>query len=288
MGDVSPDLIYIADTYGVYQEDYFADNLKGDRSSLIYGGLSETDLLKIEKKLRKYMTLIAEFNSLASPTSTDVRGRLEGLTGISWSGWIGRYFVDLTQGKEVPEWLVINYEKQYGEKWEFRGPGIAFVSEDDQVMILLQGLDIGSGGIAFSLEKSFEQEFSVQEPIPYYYWFEFVQPEKNTETIASYHLDVTESGLSKLKQIGLETTFPAIVRKKTDDFTSYYFASDFADNNKVPQWWQYWGIDIWKKWTTLDIKGQTDFFYWHGYVPIMKKILADIKLQQAQVGKTQY
>lgn len=282
----SPDLVYIADTYGVYQDDYLTANQQGNRSPLIYGGLSASDMSKIRNALHDGNTLIAESNSLASPTSTEVRSQLEALMGIHWSGWMGRYFVDLTKDKEVPTWLVANYEKQYGAKWDFQGSGIALVSDKDQVVILQQGLDIGKGDVSFSLEKPYEQEFRVGASIPYYYWFEFVQPGKDTEAIASYNLDLTETGSQKLQKIGLKSSFPAIVRKKTDQFSSYYFAGDFADNNKVPSWWQYWGLDLFEKWTNLNVKGQPDAFYWRSYVPIMKKILSDIKQQKASVNPT--
>lgn len=285
-GNGSPDLIYIADTYGVYQDDYLKVNLQGNRSGLIYGGLSASDMFKIRNALHNGNTLIAESNSLGSPTSPEVRSELEAMVGIHWNGWMGRYFEDLSKDNEVPTWLIADYEKQYRKKWDFQGPGIALVSDNDQVVILQQGLDIGEGDISFSLEKPYDQEFSVHSPIPYYYWFEFVQPEKETESIASYHLDLTETGLQKLQTIGLKASFPAIVRKKTDSFTSYYFAGDFADNNKVPTWWKYWGLDLFKKWTALNVKGQPDTFYWQGYIPIMKKVLFDIKNQKTSESQT--
>src|SRR5699024_8139221 len=34
------DMIYIADNYGVYEEEYLSENLRGERSQLIYGGMT--------------------------------------------------------------------------------------------------------------------------------------------------------------------------------------------------------------------------------------------------------
>ena len=64
------DIIYIADTYGVYKEDFpwIKKDREGYRSSLIYGGLQMEEWEAITDRLqqKKRSTLIAEFNSLAS------------------------------------------------------------------------------------------------------------------------------------------------------------------------------------------------------------------------------
>lgn len=73
-----PDLIYIADSYGVYQDD-FKEQSAGAKSPLIYGGLSSRELLYIKQNLAG-STLIAEFNTMGSPTSPEVREQLEAIT----------------------------------------------------------------------------------------------------------------------------------------------------------------------------------------------------------------
>lgn len=47
------DFIYIADTYGVYTEDFYEENLRGDRSRLIYGGVELKETETIEEALKK-------------------------------------------------------------------------------------------------------------------------------------------------------------------------------------------------------------------------------------------
>lgn len=39
-----PDLIYLADTYGVYEDDYLKQNPRGTRSELMYGGIGTGEL----------------------------------------------------------------------------------------------------------------------------------------------------------------------------------------------------------------------------------------------------
>ncbi|MGC5326113.1 hypothetical protein ACPW7N_11610 [Brevibacillus sp. SYSU BS000544] len=277
VNEENPDLIYVADTYGVYTDDFLLKNRQGTRSELIYGGLQDQDIMRIKQHLKNGNTLIAEFNTMASPTSSAARKQMEDILSVQWKKWMGRYFQDLTIGVEVPVWLVSNYEKQTGKKWTFTGPGIALLSEGDQVVVLEQGTDFGADNVTFSFEPPYSDEFSIQSAIPYYYWFEFIEPQEGSEVLANYHMDVTSSGKQKLDEIGLSENFPAIVRQKNAMYTSYYFAGDFADNVKVPDWWEIWGIDVLKKWFVKDHKGESDAFYWRGYLPLMKKILADIE-----------
>jgi hypothetical protein len=118
-----PDIVYIADTYGVYKDDYMQKRLSGDLSPKIYGALTSEDILTIRKNLGAGNIFVAEFNTAASPTNLSDRLTLGRLLGIHWAGWIGKYFEDLTEGKEVPNWVVANYESQTRKNWEFFGRG---------------------------------------------------------------------------------------------------------------------------------------------------------------------
>ncbi|WP_289136059.1 hypothetical protein [uncultured Brevibacillus sp.] len=271
-----PQLIYLTDTYGVYSDDFQANNAAGTRSTLIYGGLMDQDVTRIQHNLKKGTTLIAEFNTMASPTSPATRKQMEAILSVEWKKWMGRYFLDLTSGVEVPVWMVNNYEKETGRKWEFTGPGIALVSDADQVVILESGKDFGEGVVELSFAPPYDKEMNVDSSIPYYYWFEFMQPKEGAEVLANYHMDVMPEGKKKLEKLGLTEDFPAIIRHKKTKYTSYYFAGDFADSNKVPEWYKIWGLDLWKKWAVTDYKGDSDAFYWRGYLPMMKKILQDV------------
>ncbi|MGD8192836.1 hypothetical protein ACQCN2_22990 [Brevibacillus ginsengisoli] len=276
-GQNQPQLIYVADTYGVYSDDFLTNNVQGTRSKLLYGGLQDQDVSRIRQNLKNGSTLITEFNSMASPTSLSTRKQMEEIMSVEWKKWMGRYFLDLTPGVEVPVWMVNNYEKQTGHKWNFTGPGIALVSDTDQVVILEQGKDFGDGAVSFSFVSPYDDEMNVHSAIPYYYWFEFMEPTQGSEVLANYHMDVTPEGKRKLEENHLKGDFPAIIRHKSPSYSTYYFAGDFADNNKVPSWWRIWGIDQWKKWFVSDSKGESDAFYWKAYLPLMKKILQDVE-----------
>lgn len=271
----NPELVYITDTYGVYNEDFNKENLTGSRSNIIYGGLELDEVRKIKANLNNN-TIVSEFNTLASPTSEEARSEMEDIFGMKWSGWIGRYFSDLSdKNTEIPVWLIKAYEMQNLKFWDFQGPGFAFVKSDDTVVILSQGKEFTKdlNKIVFT-EKSLV-EFKVKDKVDYYYWFDIVQPTEGTEVIANYNISLTEEGREYLKSYGLQSEFPAILRKDKD-YTAYYFAGDFADNSKIPSLYKLSGLNFLNKITTLKIEGNQEYFYWNVYYPLMKKILLDL------------
>ncbi|WP_461207353.1 hypothetical protein [Clostridium sp. DL1XJH146] len=272
----NPQLIYIADTYGVYEDDYQMDDIKGDRSTLIYGGLDSEELTEVKKSLVDGNTIIGEFNTMASPTDRKEREEIEDIFGVQWSGWIGRYYNDMTEGIEVPNWIIENYEEQHESKWEFNTSGFIFVSEYDEVIVLEKDIHIGKSNLLLEFKEPYKKEFGIKKEIPYYYWFEILEPYEESEVLAEYTLDVTDEGKRILQDKGISLTFPAVVRNNRYIYNSYYFAGDFADNNKVGGVNKVYGIEKVKKIFSLDVKGDTEAFYWKCYVPLMNTILEDI------------
>ncbi len=272
-----PDLIYLADTYGVYQQEYMEEKPRGDRSPLIYGGFSAIDMFRVREFLRNGTTIIGEFNTFATPTSEDMRHQLEEILGVEWKEWMGRYFQDLTRDNEVTRWMVQNYEAQHGRPWVYEGPGYVLASNWDEIVVLESEVDVGNKECLIKVRSEHEEEFDLKRAIPYYYWFEFVRAKEDSEIIADFHLDVTPKGREKLEAIGLYEVFPAITRYQHQDYLAYYFAGDFADHTAVPHFWHFAGLNWIRKHTTMHIKGEANAFFWRGYVPLMKKILEDVR-----------
>lgn len=272
----NPDLIYLADAYGVYSDDLNRKNERGSRSNLIYGGMQIDEVNKL-KSILKDNIIISEFNTLAAPTSDRVRNEIEKIFGITWSGWIGRYFTDLSEDNtEIPLWLINAYEMQYLKRWDFKGPGFAFVRSDDTVIILNLGSDVGKGLNRIGFHERYLEEFQVKNHVNYDYWFDIVEPMPDTEIIAAYQLDLTDAGKEKLNAYGLKSEFPAIIRKK-EGYTSYYFAGDYADNDKIPSRYNLSGIQFLNKISTIRVEGNQDYFYWNVYYPMMKSILNELR-----------
>lgn len=269
------DLIYLADTYGVYREDLMGQNVRGNRSEIIYGGMWDKETDKIISVL-KNNTIIGEFNILASPTEESVRTKMENVFGFEWTGWIGRYFTNLSlDNPEVPYWLINDYENQYNREWNFDGPGFAFVKSDDTVVILNEEMQFGKKLNQIKISEELKTEFKVKNNVKYYYWFEITKEYFDTEVLARYHLDLTEEGEKILLKYGINNDFPAIMRNKKD-YTSYYFAGDFVDNEQIPSRWDAKGICFLNKISTIDIKGNQNYFFYNVYYPMIEKILSDI------------
>ncbi|MCM3216211.1 hypothetical protein M3612_17055 [Niallia taxi] len=264
------DVLYLTDQYGVYEEEFYGSNSLGERSDKLYGGLETKDVNKIENALFQSdnKTLIAEFNTFASPTSDEAREKITTLLNVSWSGWIGRNFSDLN-GDEVPVWVRDNYKEQSGKQWSFTGSGIVLINKDDYIVVL-NNKDLTDTGVEFSTTTKGASVLHKELKSQYDYWFDIIEANDQDGVLAQYTLPVSKAGKKKLKGYNIPSSFPAIVQNTNGQYTSYYFAGDYADEAEVPSLYQTVGFDTWKKYITY-----RKSFYWNTYVPIMKSILKD-------------
>lgn len=266
----SPDLIYVADTYGVYNNDL--EKLPdGERSQQIYGGIELLEWNKVMSTKEEHTTLIGEFNSFASPTDEMTSNVMQQNLNVDWSDWIGRYFNDLNSD-EIPPWLIRNYEEQTKEKWTFNGPGIAFVHTSDQVIILDKGL--ADSLVRFTLTSEGEKKFPKVNPSSYMYWFDIVMPTDDSVVLANYELELSAKAEQQLKEAGLPLVFPAVIHNKEDK--TYYFAGDYAEYpQRVLTKWA--GVHLLFK---LIAKEDTQF-YWQTYTPMLNTILGEVAEERA-------
>lgn len=261
-------VIYLADQYGVYKEEFDNKNQLGKRSEKIHGGLTIEETVKIENTLLAgNKTLIAEFNTFASPTESRAKDKISNLINVSWSGWIGRFFSDLSSD-EVPVWVKENYERT-NEKWSFKGRGIVLVDQNDFIVVL-ESKDLADDGALFRFNDKGKKRFNLANEITYQYWFDIVEARNEDEVLAKYQLPVKKSGLEKLGNYGIPVEFPAVIHHQNRKYNSYYFAGDFADEQEVPAIYQTDLLPFWKK----NVARQSSF-YWMAYVPMMKEILAN-------------
>jgi len=266
--DLRPyDVIYLTDQYGVYKEEFYGQNPLGKHSTKIYGGLQTDEVNQIKKELvkSKGKTLIAEFNTFASPTTESSKAEISNLLNVEWAGWIGRYFSNLNS-TEVPEWVKENYEKQ-NKKWSFTGKGFVFVSKNNYIVVIGEK-DINDKGLLFELTKNGKKHFTQSIDGKYSYWFDIIDAKDEKEILAAYKLPITKQAQETLKGYGIPPSFPAVIYHQNAKYSSYYFSGDFADEADVPGIYQTKGLDAWKK-----SVGSGGSFYWETYVPMMKDIL---------------
>ncbi len=278
-----PDLIYIADTYGVYRDDYMQKRLQGEGSTLLYGGLNNQDYATLQGALGGGNTLIAEFNTAASPTNSRDRELFSRLIGLKWSGWIGNFYENLARDGGVPNWVVLNWESMSKIPWNFFGSGLVLFDDTGKVEVLSQSEDLGRSAMKIIFDTPWDRTIGVHKPISYRYWFEWISADKLVEEVAHYKLDLTPSGKQKLDALGLPDTFPAIVRFKNEQFTSWYFAGDFADLQFSGTTYAMRGIQTIKRLFADDTVDNNSYFFWKVYAPLMDFILKGVEQRRAQL-----
>ncbi len=275
------DLLYVIDTYGVYEEDLASGEAKQaalERSRKLYGGLTIEEARAIQAAQQRGTTIVAEFNSMASPTGPEAAALLEQVVGVRWTRWIGRYFPLLEDRDEVPQWLRDLCQRELNQPWTFAGPGYALVQDDTRCEVLLAGSDSPSIGLTIEPEPAARGEVlrKAVPGTPYTFWFDLVIPGEQTEVLASYRWSLNGPGNDKLRRLGLPQRFPAVTRyRAAGGAPAYYFAGDFGDSTvgggRVPLA----GFVTFRHWIekTRRIPSHQAFYY-RFYVPLMTEILA--------------
>jgi hypothetical protein len=274
------DVLYLADTYGVYWSDY--EQFEGrdwaatEHSPKIFGGLEEQEVEALEFFAAQEKLIIGEFNCFASPTPPDLRERTENIFGVRWTRWVGRYFLDLADEKDVPAWLYRLYQEKYGREWDVEGSGyILCRDESTEFIILKDGEDIRPEGITLEINTAFADGDVMQgvRDSKFNYWFDILTAQPGAEILAEYQMHLTPAGEEKVLEAGLPLRFPAVVRKQ-DGYSAYYLAGDFVDFDKamgppVNRLTLFINRDYYK---TASPGGQGCFF-WHTYFPLVSNIL---------------
>ena len=275
---VGKDLIYLADSYGVYEEDWYGKSSTGDRSEIIYGGMKQEEVSLISEAVQKGSTFIAEFNAFGSPTDDKARQGLYSLLNLEWSGWIGRYFDDLSVNGEVPEWAIRNYEKQYDKKWDFSDQGLIFVKDDDSI-IVIEKEDIGDETVQFSFNENglkWIEDSLVKGSMSYHYWFDIVEPVDEEEVLANYTLDVSQEADGLLEESGIPLSFPAVMKHGN----SFYFAGDYADRDDDSEFYQYKWLPAINRLLMTGDNETLEAFYWKMYMPMMETVLKNLEITE--------
>ncbi|MBW3466742.1 hypothetical protein [Arthrospiribacter ruber] len=282
-------IVYFADTYGVYENDFEDKELSDFRSQKIYGGMDEGDLEVMKAALESEKYVIAEFNTMASPTPLDIRLQMEELVGVKWTGWITRYFdeLDTLINDELPRWMIDSYVKQHAGQWEFTGSGMVFLHERGRIEILEDGLDIGKGVPSIMSDIKNQKRYGIPEIVKYPYWIDVVLVSREFEVISYYDIAPTESGINKLRDMGLPRFFPAAVSKNIgDNGRFYYFSGDFADMKLSSTSHRFYALArLYRLFLHAEDYSQPSSFFWNYYYPLFKTILSDANKQVKKTGE---
>ncbi|RYG40898.1 MAG: hypothetical protein EOO01_26345 [Chitinophagaceae bacterium] len=279
---------YFTDTYGVFSNEWYTGKNITERSGIVYGGMSIEDIRFLTKMKEKHKLIITEFNSIGSPTAPEIRQQFESLFDMKWSGWIGRYFetFDTTLNKELPRWLINNYLAQNNNQWPFTKPGVALVSDKDEVVILEEKTHLENALPHIVTSSKAQSEYGLPANIKYSFWFDVVMPDTAiNEVAATFKLDVNAAGQQLLAKRGIPTSFPAVIQHKGSDYQFYYFCADFCDNPVSLTSSYFKGISFFSFlfYNESDAMERKSFF-WKYYKPLVSAILSEhykeVKIQK--------
>ena len=222
----SADVLFIADTYGVYVGDYErpGDQAALERSPKIYGGVTEEEAHAVEDFAARGGMVIGEFNAFASPTNEAARRRLETVFGVRWTQWVARYWPNLKDPNEVPGWVGRLYQRVYGTAFDVSGGGLVFFKEDSDMVVLRDDTDLRPEIVTQERTRG-GAVFGFPERGSFYYWMDVVEA-NGSEVLFDHVVSATPAGEQKLAAHGLAKRFPAVTRR----WDSWYFAGDFVDN----------------------------------------------------------
>jgi hypothetical protein len=269
------DVLFLADTYGVFKNDATSGN-QNERSAKLYGGLNQGEIKLVREAAKQNKTIIVEFNSFDSPTTKYNRTEIENELGIKWTGWIARHFdeLDTIKNKELPNWLINNYLAQHDNQWRKSGSGMVFVHEEGQVEILSHGIDYQSPIPEIRTQYFNKTGFKLPELVPYPDWFDIVLIDRGYEVISYFDIAPSGDGLEKLKSMGLPRFFPAAVVKNSPQGQFYYLSGDFTDLKFELGSAKFTGLPtLWRGFHLVSDYKDRKGFYWNYYFPLMSQIL---------------
>ncbi|WP_046174312.1 hypothetical protein [Domibacillus indicus] len=261
------DLIYAADTYGVYDEE----------NNLVYGGLQLDEWEAIKQQTADHpTTLIMEFNTFASPTKAEVKNDAASFLHTNPTGWTGRAFGELSKENEELTADIFSLYEAEGKKWAFEGPGFVLVNEEKEKVIVLSEEEGYANKAQLTMEFTEEgkQITGLEKGVPYTYWFDITVPENKQDIWAHYQWDLSKKGKELLEKEGIPLSFPAVTHYSYEQSDLFYFAGDFADTAEVSSIYKYAGFASMRAFITPSALYPEQAFFWKTYVPLMKGILS--------------
>lgn len=274
----SLEYLYYTDAYGIYTNEWVYGRDINERSRLIYGGLSQQSYLLFEKMFRNRKLVITEFNNIASPTSLNLRFKMQRVLESDFSGWTGRYYhsLDTLLNPDIPGWLKRLHRRYYKKPFAYPDiPGIVLVHETERVLVLQAGVDLEYEIPILHTNDSLVKKYNLPEFIRYPYWFDVNFAKDSNNVYATYKINTNSRGDSILASQRLPNEFPAILADHKENLR-WYFCGDWADS-PTPFGLSYFkGVQFLRKffYNNRDELDREKFF-WEYYEPLVSGILED-------------
>ncbi len=270
------DAVVVADTYGVYRGDYErADQTAAlERSPILFGGLAPNEAVLLRDFDARGGIVIAEFNTFGSPTGREARSTMEALIGAQWTRWVGRYFRDLADASEVPQWVNRMYEQQYKKPLDVRGGGFVMVREDQDIVVLERATHFVEDELV-TIDKTDAGKKIAGLPgdSRFSYWLDILTA-IDCDVLYEYRLHTTDAGNEVLKAHGLDAKFPAVMKRK-GAHNVWYMAGDFVDATEERGDPERLGLLGFRRSKAVIGAAPEDAqFLWGFYAPLLEAILA--------------
>lgn len=266
--------LYIADTYGIFFNDWYRGISRSRRSRKLFGGLNNTDFLLFKEMKDRNRLIILEYNSFDFPTDAYNAFRVQERLGVSFSGWSGKYFNSLdTTSHDFPIWMTGQYRKEYKQPWRFSKSGIVLVNQKNNIIVLEAGEHVTDPMPYISTNAEIAGKYGVTETVAFDNWFDIIDPVA-CNVLSSYQLKTTPAGDSLLLRHNLRNQFPAVIQEVSTP-SVYYFAGNFAYTTK-PMWTSmFLGIEKFNKFLYSDKANDPDRFFWLYYKPLVSTLFND-------------
>lgn len=277
------DIVYIADTYGVYRNNNDITTVTEDGvRNLIYGGVNQNDVDALRSFLNRDEPniVIAEYNTFATPTPDYIQSQLYEMFRVEWTGWSGLYINNLAIGGDCPPWVYPMYERHTGKSWNYRGSGILLYNTAEEVVVLTMEADLSSQANIFEYTPKAAKTLGLQGSFSYNRMFDIVIPLSDAQILGTYTLDTTASGMDKLENYGIPSSFPAIIQSTVAEHTTYYFAGNWAYSRTPLKFSFLAGVPTLMQRSIPEDLDSEHFFQWHVYMPLLRSIFSEAEFRK--------
>lgn len=164
---------------------------------------------------------------------------MQDYSGASPTGWIVRYFEDLSrENEEIPEWAF----QANGGTWNYTGSGFILSNEQQE---------------KFAVIESEEKLTTSESNASYSGWVEVVKPTLEDEVMEWFTFPVTIP--EELKEAGMLPQFPAFIQRNHKNTSMMYMTGNLSALQSPPSLYQVYGLtNVYE----LFYASRTDGFYW--------------------------
>lgn len=267
------DMVYYADAEGPANSNPVSGKVNGILEGSNFGGVSEKEYQLLRAMDNRNKLILAEYNTLAYPTSPEVRVSLEQLFKLKFSGWIGKHFSDLSKTSAAfPSWIPEAYSSYTNEEYNFSGEGIILVHETGKILVLRMDEHLSASYPMINTNLSNMDKWELPNFVSYPFWFDITFADDPDQVVSEYKIHTSDEGDSILKANGLSNKFPAVIGSEKGN--RFYFCGDFANNPILQNLSYFKGINV----ISYLLKAVAEEperkqFFWNYYRPLIINII---------------